>query len=50
MAENEAHVQIHAPHDSALSVESDDAVKVRQLEAEVQDLAEKASNACKSLF
>ena len=47
MAEEAVHNGMHAPHDSAMSVEPlDDATKVKQLEAEVRDLAERANNAC----
>jgi hypothetical protein len=40
---------MHAAHDSALSVgttNGDEASKVRELEEEVQSLADKANNAC----
>lgn len=37
----------HVPRDSALSVDvRDDALRVKQLEAEVKDLADRANNAC----
>ena len=49
MAEDGVHNGTHAPHDSAMSVEPpDDAVRIKQLEAEVKDLAERANNACTS--
>ncbi|KAK5137325.1 hypothetical protein LTR08_000295 [Meristemomyces frigidus] len=42
MAENRGQSGSHAPHDSAMSVEPPE---VKQLEAEVRDLAERANNA-----
>ena len=49
MAENAVHNGTHAPHDSAMSVEApDDALRIKQLESEVKDLAERANNACMS--
>lgn len=49
MAQNGSANGTHMPHDSGLSVGSpEDAVKVRHLEAEVKDLAERANNACMS--
>lgn len=43
------HNGTHAAHDSAMSYGvTDEAVKIRELEAEVQTLADRANSACMS--